>query len=61
MGYLETGGDHPSALDTEMARLFAGLAKGVRNTGMYAVADQDDVWDAIRTFFTQQAEEGTAY
>ncbi len=61
MGYLETGGDHPSALDTEMARLFAGLGKRADNTGVYAVADQEDVWEAIRTFFTQQAEEGTEY
>ena len=58
MGYLETGGDHPSALDTEMGRLFADLGKGTDNTGIYAVADQEDVWDAIRAFFTQQAEEG---
>ena len=58
MGYLETGGDHPSALDTEMARLFSGLGKSRNNTSVYAVADQEDVWNAIRTFFTQQAEEG---
>ena len=31
------------------------------NTGIYAAADQEDVWDAIRAFFTQQAEEGGAY
>ncbi len=60
LGYLETGGDHPSALDTEMGRIFARLGKIADNTGVYAVADQEDVWDAIRAFFTQQAEEGTA-
>ena len=58
--YLETGGDHPSALDTEMGRLFAGLGKGANNAGIYAVADQEDVWDAIRAFFTQQAGEDAA-
>ncbi len=59
MGYVETGGDHPTALDTEMGRLMADLGKRADNTGVYAVADQEDVWDAIRAFFTQQAEEGT--
>ncbi len=58
MGYLETGGDHPTALDTEMGRLVAELGKSADNTGIYGVADQEDVWDAIRAFFTQQAEEG---
>jgi len=60
VGYLETGGDHPSALDTETGRLFEALGARVHNTGRYAVSNQDDVWDAIRAFFTQQAEEGQA-
>ncbi len=57
MGYLETGGDHPSALDTEMGRLFSSLGKRVKHSGIYAVADHHDVLDAIRGFFSQQAEE----
>ncbi len=57
MGYLETGGDHPSALDTEMGRLFSRLGKRVKHSGIYAVADHHDVLDAIRGFFSQQAEE----
>lgn len=57
VGYLETGGDHPSALDTETGRLFEALGGRVNNTGRYAVSSQDDVWDAIRAFFTRQAEE----
>lgn len=57
MGYVETGADHPSALDTEMSRLFELLARRAANTGRYPVGNQQDVWGAIRAFFTQQAEE----
>ena len=57
LGYVETGADHPSALETEMTRLFELLARRTKNTGRYAVGNQQDVWGAIRTFFTHQAEE----
>jgi uncharacterized sporulation protein YeaH/YhbH (DUF444 family) len=60
IGYVETGADHPAALDTEMNRLFELLSRRSKDTGRYAVGTQQDVWNAIRGFFTRQVEEETA-
>jgi sporulation protein YhbH len=55
MGYVETTRRSSDRLNTEMGRLFKELEEGERHTGSYALGDQEDVWNAIRRFFTQQA------
>jgi hypothetical protein len=38
-----------------MGRLFKELAEGETPADSYALGAQEDIWDAIRRFFTQQA------
>ncbi|NCF83042.1 MAG: DUF444 family protein [Proteobacteria bacterium] len=55
LGYVETTRRSSDRLNTEMGRLFKDLAEGETPAGSYALGAQEDVWDAIRRFFTQQA------
>jgi len=57
MGYVETTRRSTDRLNTEMGRLFAELAEGKSPVGSYALGGQEDVWNAIRGFFTHQATE----
>ncbi len=55
MGYVETTRRSSDRLNTEMGRLFKELEEGEGQSGSYALGNQEDVWNAIRRFFTQQA------
>lgn len=55
MGYLETSVGNIGNLRTETANLFRDLAEAGAFTGSYVLGEEQDVWDAIRGFFQQQA------
>jgi len=55
LGYVETTRRSSDRLNTEMGRLFKELAEGETPADSYALGAQEDVWNAIRRFFTQQA------
>lgn len=56
-GYLETGGIATfRPRDTQLAEIFNELKTAGLPVGTSHLASQDDVWRAIRQFFTQQAE-----
>jgi uncharacterized protein len=55
-GYLETGGVATfRPRDTQLAELFSELKTGGLPVGISHLASQDDVWGAIREFFTEQS------
>ncbi len=53
-GYVEVAAGLSRHLDTETGRLFADLSTDGASAGSCALADFDDVWSAIRQFFTAQ-------
>ena len=53
-GYVEVAAGLSRHLDTETGRLFASLAAEGASTASFALAEFDDVWGAIRAFFTAQ-------
>jgi uncharacterized protein len=55
LGYVETTRRSSDRLNTEMGRLFKELAEGDTPADSFALGAQEDVWNAIRRFFTQQA------
>jgi uncharacterized sporulation protein YeaH/YhbH (DUF444 family) len=55
MGYVEIAGEE--AEPTEMGRLFAGLRGAGAPVGVYRLAEEALVWEAIRRFFRERAEE----
>jgi len=57
MGYVETTRRSSDRLNTEMGRLFKELAEGETPADSYALGGQEDIWNAIRRFFTQQASQ----
>ena len=55
-GYCETGGVATfRPRDTQLAELFTELKGSGLSVGTSHIASQDDVWKAIREFFSQQA------
>jgi uncharacterized sporulation protein YeaH/YhbH (DUF444 family) len=55
-GYIETGGVATfRPRDTQLAEIFAELKGTGLAVGTSHLASQDDVWNAIRQFFTEQA------
>jgi uncharacterized protein len=57
-GYIETGGLATfRPRDTQLAEIFAELKTAALPVGTSHLASQDDVWNAIRQFFTQQARD----
>ena len=57
-GYLETGGVATfRPRDTQLAELVAELKSGGLAVGTSHLASQDDVWGAIREFFTEQSRD----
>ena len=56
IGYIETLPGAPRALDTEMRRLCNELERRGLPISSSVLAGQDDVWVALRKFFSQQAE-----
>jgi len=55
MGYAETAPGNPLALDTEMRRLFCELERQRLAVANTLLTCGDDVWTAIRKFFTHQS------
>jgi len=56
-GYVETGGLATfRPRETQLSELFAELKAAGGTVGTSRLASQDDVWAAIREFFTQQNE-----
>ncbi len=57
-GYVEVSSGVSRQLDTETGRLFAELTGAGCAAGSYALNDFDDVWGAVKHFFSAQSEEG---
>jgi uncharacterized sporulation protein YeaH/YhbH (DUF444 family) len=53
-GYVEVASGLARPLATETGRLFAEAAAAGLPVGSYAIDDFDDVWDAVRHFFTAE-------
>jgi uncharacterized sporulation protein YeaH/YhbH (DUF444 family) len=53
-GYVEVSSGLSRQLATETGKLFAELAGAGCAAGSYALADFDDVWGAVRHFFTAE-------
>ena len=54
-GYVEVASGLSRQLATETGRLFAEIASGGLPAASYVVNDFDDVWGAVRHFFTTEA------
>ena len=54
-GYVEVSSGLSRQLDTETGRLFAELAAAGGATGSYALDDFEDVWSAVRHFFSAES------
>ena len=57
IGYVETVPGMPRSLDTEMRRLCHELERRGMPVASSVLANSEDVWTAIRTFFVHQAEQ----
>jgi len=55
-GYVEVSSGLSRQLATETGRLFAELAAAGFAAGSYALNDYDDVWGAVKHFFTAEAK-----
>ena len=53
-GYVEVSSGLARQLATEAGRLFAELAGTGFAAGSYALADYDDIWNAVRHFFSSE-------
>jgi uncharacterized protein len=56
IGYVETTSSAQQALSTETSALFENLQSDTGIAGRYGLSTPESVWDAIRAFFSQQAE-----
>ncbi len=57
-GYCETGGVATfRPRDTQLAEIFSELKTSGLAVGTSHLSSQDDVWNAIRAFFTEQSQE----
>jgi hypothetical protein len=56
IGYVETAAGSQQALSTETSVLFEHLQAETGLAGRYALSTPESVWDAIRAFFSEQAE-----
>jgi len=54
-GYVEVSSGLSRQLATETGRLFAEIAAGGAAAASYVINDFDDVWGAVRHFFTAEA------
>jgi hypothetical protein len=55
-GYVEVASGVSRQLDTEIGRLFSELAAAGCAAGGYALKDFDDVWGAVKHFFTAESQ-----
>jgi len=60
IGYIETLPGMPRSLDTEMRRLCNELGRRGVPIGSSVLSTTDDVWRALRKFFSQEAESAEA-
>jgi uncharacterized sporulation protein YeaH/YhbH (DUF444 family) len=60
IGYIETLPGVPRSLETEMRRLCNDLERRGLPIGSSVLAGSDDVWRALRKFFSDQGETSTA-
>jgi sporulation protein YhbH len=60
MGYVETSPPSRDGLDTEIGELFDQLSGSNLPVGAYALTEEEDVWEAIRSFFRAQVGESEA-
>jgi hypothetical protein len=56
-GYVEVSSGVSRQLDTETGKLFAELNAAGCAAGSYALNDFDDVWGAVKHFFTVHNQE----
>jgi uncharacterized sporulation protein YeaH/YhbH (DUF444 family) len=54
LGFLEVSAAVQRHLTTETARLFRNLAGGGDSVGSFPVSRMEDIWNAVRHFFTRQ-------
>ncbi len=54
-GYVEVSSGLSRQLDTETGRLFAELGAAGGATGSYALNDYEDIWSAVRHFFSAES------
>ncbi|HEX4387355.1 MAG TPA: DUF444 family protein [Steroidobacteraceae bacterium] len=59
-GYVEVASGISRQLDTEIGRLFTELAAAGCAAGGYALKDFDDVWGAVKHFFSAESEAAQA-
>jgi uncharacterized sporulation protein YeaH/YhbH (DUF444 family) len=59
IGYIETLPGVPRSLETEMRRLCGELERRGIPIGSSVLSSPEDVWRALRKFFTQESEAGT--
>jgi uncharacterized protein len=57
-GFLEVAPLAGAAPDSEIGRLFVDLAREDDHIGAYRVSGTDDIWNAVRHFFTAAAKRG---
>jgi uncharacterized protein len=55
-GYVEVASGVSRQLDTEIGRLYTELASAGCAAGGFALKDFDDVWGAVRHFFTAESQ-----
>jgi hypothetical protein len=56
IGYVETAPSGQQALSSETSSLFENLESKTKLAGHFALSSHESVWDAIRSFFSHQAE-----
>jgi uncharacterized sporulation protein YeaH/YhbH (DUF444 family) len=59
-GYVEVASGVSRQLDTEIGRLYTELASAGCAAGGFALKDFDDVWGAVRHFFTAESQAASA-
>jgi sporulation protein YhbH len=57
IGYIETAPSPQASFASEMSKIFSRLKTLETPIGAYSLHDSDAVWNAIRAFFTERAEQ----
>ena len=57
MGYIEVGPPSGFHQYSETAQIFDQIIEEIHKGGRYPLRDEEDIWSAIRGFFTEQAAE----
>jgi len=58
-GFLEIAPLAGTLPDSEIGKLFLDLARRDENVGAYRVNDTEDIWNAVRHFFSSEAAGGS--